>query len=418
MNSLRNRIVGLLILAIVTVVALATFVASRVLQPPSAEMTVAATVAQLRISRELVSHSRDDAVRAGVVLKNAPPSGRRDDRLSEALDRALKKDGIDAEGFVTMPSGKDDGSTAAIKLAEGEWLFAALPNHGPPPDGWLVLGGWMTLIILGSTAVSIFAASKIIGPLELLQSAAGRIGTDGVLPYIPETGAGEVRATAQALNRLSARLRSAMESRMRLVAAAGHDLRTPMTRMRLRAEFVTDDDEREKWLSDLEELDAIADSAIRLVREEVASPGVTETVHLNELVADIVTELQQLGFKAETTGLDETVARGAPLALKRAVRNLVINAATHGGGASVSVRNRDGKAVIVISDNGPGIPPDRLGQIFEPFFRVDSARRKTLPGAGLGLAIAKEIVERFGGTIEVANSNPSGLVQTVKLDLH
>ncbi|KRB60622.1 histidine kinase [Rhizobium sp. Root708] len=418
MKSLRNRIVGLLILAIVTVVALATFVASRVLQPPSAEMTVAATVAQLRISRELVSYSRDDAVRAGVVLKNIPPTGMRDDRLSDALDRALEKDGIDAEGLVTMPSGNEDGSMAAIKLADGEWLFAVLPNHGPPPDGWFVLAGWMILIVLGSTAVSIFAASKIIGPLELLQSAAGRIGTDGVLPHIPETGAGEVRATAQALNRLSARLRSAMESRMRLVAAAGHDLRTPMTRMRLRAEFVADDDEREKWLSDLEELDAIADSAIRLVREEVASPGVTETVHLHELVADIVTELQQLGFKAKPTGLEETVARGAPLALKRAVRNLVINAATHGGGASVSVRQNDGKAVIVISDNGPGIPPDRLGQIFEPFFRVDSARRKTLPGAGLGLAIAKEIVERFGGTIEVANRNPSGLVQTVKLDLH
>lgn len=126
----------------------------------------------------------------------------------------------------------------------------------------------MTLIILGSTAISIFAASKIIRPLQLLEDAIGRIGADGVLPPIPETGSGEVRVTAQALNTLSSRLKTAMESRMRLVAAAGHDLRTPMTRMRLRAEFIADDEERQKWFDDLEELDAIADSAIRIVREE------------------------------------------------------------------------------------------------------------------------------------------------------
>jgi signal transduction histidine kinase len=275
----------------------------------------------------------------------------------------------------------------------------------------------MVLIVMGSTAVSIFAASKITGPLELLQSAAGRIGSDGVLPHIPETGAGEVRATAQALNRLSARLRSAMESRMRLVAAAGHDLRTPMTRMRLRAEFVVDDEEREKWLADLEELDSIADSAIRLVREEVAAESASDTVQLDDLISEIVGEMRQLGLKVHPGAVEPIPARGAPLALKRAIRNLVINAATHGGGATVTLQqDQAGAAVITIADNGPGIPAELLSQVFEPFFRVDMARRKTVPGAGLGLAIAKEIIERFGGTIEIANGHPKGLVQTIRLE--
>lgn len=416
MKSLRNRIVALLILAIVTVVTLATFVASRVLQPPSTDVRLATVVAQMRMGTALLSSGRDSALRAGVLLRDAPPSGERDDLLSSALAQTLESNGIFGETVVTKQS-RSNEAAAGVQLANKEWLYAVVPNHGPPPDGWFVLAGWMVLIVMGSTAVSIFAASKITGPLELLQSAAGRIGSDGVLPHIPETGAGEVRATAQALNRLSARLRSAMESRMRLVAAAGHDLRTPMTRMRLRAEFVVDDEEREKWLVDLEELDSIADSAIRLVREEVAAESASDTVQLDDLISEIVGEMRQLGLKVHPGAVEPIPARGAPLALKRAIRNLVINAATHGGGATVTLQQDEaGAAVITISDNGPGIPAELLSQVFEPFFRVDMARRKTVPGAGLGLAIAKEIIERFGGTIEIANGHPKGLVQTIRLE--
>ncbi|OCJ08043.1 two-component sensor histidine kinase [Rhizobium sp. AC44/96] len=416
MKSLRNRIVALLILAIVTVVTLATFVASRVLQPPSTDVRLATVVAQMRMGTALLSSSRDSALRAGVLLRDAPPSGERDDLLSSALAQTLESTGIFGETVVTKQS-RSNEAAAGVQLANKEWLYAVVPNHGPPPDGWFVLAGWMVLIVMGSTAVSIFAASKITGPLELLQSAAGRIGSDGVLPHIPETGAGEVRATAQALNRLSARLRSAMESRMRLVAAAGHDLRTPMTRMRLRAEFVVDDEEREKWLADLEELDSIADSAIRLVREEVAAESASDSVQLHNLISEIVGEMRQLGLKVHPGAVEPIPVRGTPLALKRAIRNLVINAATHGGGATVTLRqDQAGAAVITISDNGPGIPAELLSQVFEPFFRVDMARRKTVPGAGLGLAIAKEIIERFGGTIEIANGHPKGLVQTIRLE--
>jgi signal transduction histidine kinase len=280
-----------------------------------------------------------------------------------------------------------------------------------------VLAGWIVLIVLGSTAISIFAASKIIRPLQLLEDAVGRIGADGVLPPIPETGSGEVRATAQALNALSTRLKTAMESRMRLVAAAGHDLRTPMTRMRLRAEFIPDEEEREKWFSDLEELDAIADSAIRLVREE-ASDGDRETVRLGALVHEIVDELGQLGYDVAPPSVISLPVAAGPLALKRALLNLIVNAATHGGGATIELAREGNEAVMRIRDKGPGIPEELIAHVFEPFFRVDAARRKSMPGAGLGLAIAKEIIERFGGTIAIANTDrPKGLIQTVRLPL-
>jgi len=237
-----------------------------------------------------------------------------------------------------------------------------------------------------------------------------RIGPDGILEHIPETGTGEVRTAARALNRLSAQLKQAMESRMRLVAAAGHDLRTPMTRMRLRAEFIEDDAERAKWLSDLEELDMIADSAIRLVREEVGVDG-AEPIRLDRLLRQIASELRALDQKVELGELPPLTVHAGPIALKRALRNLIANAATHGGGARVALERQGDSIAIRIEDDGPGVPPELLARIFEPFFRVDQARRKSFPGAGLGLAIAREIVERYGGKIAIRNRKPHGLEQ-------
>jgi signal transduction histidine kinase len=235
-----------------------------------------------------------------------------------------------------------------------------------------------------------------------------------MLPTLPEKGPGEVRATAKALNSLSSRLKRAMESRMRLVAAAGHDMRTPITRMRLRAEFVEDEEERTRWLADLDELERIADSAILLVREEsgLASP---EAIRVDELVQTIGDELREQNLDVTNTRVEPVTVCASRLKLNRALRNLIINAATHGVRARVEVANSGGTARILIEDDGPGIPPELLGQVFEPFFRAAPARRQDIPGAGLGLTIAREIIQRAGGTISISNRADGGLKQVVEL---
>jgi signal transduction histidine kinase len=205
-----------------------------------------------------------------------------------------------------------------------------------------------------------------------------------------------------------------MESRMRLVAAAGHDLRTPITRMRLRAEFVADAEERERWLNDLDELERIADSAILLVREEwVKAPP--ELIELDQLVGSIGEELRDQNLDVTETAVAPVKVRANRLALNRALRNLIINAATHGVRARVEVAHTNGTARIVIEDDGPGLPPDLIGRVFEPFFRADPARRQGIRGAGLGLTIAREIVQRAGGTIAISNGANGGLRQIVEL---
>jgi signal transduction histidine kinase len=254
----------------------------------------------------------------------------------------------------------------------------------------------------------------MVRPLALLESAVESVGPDGTLPALPERGPAEVRATAKALNSLSSRLKRAMESRMRLVAAAGHDLRTPITRMRLRAEFVEDDEERARWLTDLDELERIADSAILLVREE-SGKAPPELIQLDELVGSIGAELRDQNLDVTQTTVEPVKVRASRLTLNRALRNLIINAATHGVRARVEVGGANGTARIVIEDEGPGIPPDLLGQVFEPFFRADPARRQDIRGAGLGLTIAREIIQRAGGTISISNGAGGGLRQVVEL---
>ncbi|MDQ7777936.1 ATP-binding protein [Paracoccus aminovorans] len=410
MNSLQTRIAALLIAAIVSVVVLASFAATWVMQPPAPQATMEPVARQIRMTIALMGHgpAQDRPGR----LQAVPAGGTADPHMTRFLQGALRRTGAPLQALVTR-EGPRQPLTASVRVG-AQWLILQIPDLSPPPGRWNVLALWLSLIVAGSAAISIHAARRLTRPLQLIEDAVDRVGPDGTLETIPETGSGEVQAAAKALNRLSRQLRGAMESRMRLVAAAGHDLRTPMTRMRLRAEFIEDEAERTKWLSDLEELDMIADSAIRLVREEVGVDGV-QVLRLDRLLLDTAAELRAQGHAVETAALPPLQVSAGPIALKRALRNLIVNAATHGGGARVALV-RDGRnAVIRIEDDGPGVPPDLIEQIFEPFFRVDQARRKSFPGAGLGMAISREIIERHQGSIAVRNRQPHGLEQVCTL---
>ena len=351
----------------------------------------------------------DDTSIAKLELPDTPLGFADSEKYTAAIRSVLDKNGTPMDVIVRKV---EDGTlSVAIPFKNGKWICIPFPNIPLTNDFLSVLGFWLLLIILGTSGLATLLAFKITKPFSLIETAISSIGEDGVLPYVDHCGHPGARILADSLNRLSTRLRTAMESRMRLVAAAGHDLRTPMTRMWLRAEFLNDED-RAVWVKDLEELDRIADSAIRLVREE-AGGGDHEPVSFSDLIQEIATEGKETGLKIEIGVMDNAEVVAGPLALKRALRNLIQNAATHGGGAHVSVLNENNVVKLYIDDNGPGIPEETIDKVFEPFFRVDLGRRQTIPGAGLGLAIAKEIVERFSGSIAIENRKSGGLRQTV-----
>lgn len=408
MNTLRVKIALLLVVAIVTVVGLLTAVLFYLLGPPQRLHSLAPVAQQIETLVRVVDEGSHV-----IPIVPKPALGRRQQRLTERLRDSLAARGLDLAVTVSR-DGWRAPLVVSIPVRPHGWVL--MPIADTPPQGapWRGLVRWLILITLGATAIAVFVANRMVRPLALLESAVEQVGSDGALPILPERGPAEVRATAKALNTLSVRLKRAMESRMRLVAAAGHDLRTPITRMRLRAEFVEDHEERARWLTDLDELERIADSAILLVREE-SGKAPPELIQLDELVGSIGAELRDQKLDVTETTLEPVKVRASRLTLNRALRNLIINAATHGVRARVEVGGLNGAARIIIEDDGPGLPPDMLDQVFEPFFRADPARRQDIRGAGLGLTIAREIIQRAGGSISIANREGGGLRQVVEL---
>jgi signal transduction histidine kinase len=409
MTSLRARIAATLVLSIICVVGISTatlFWARAGHEQKEQEEYVRLVSEGILL---IAPFFRDDGKDGSAHLRSSPAAGEPRPELTSLLQSQLRNAGSDLEILVTQPDGSPH-PVASVKFQSG-WLAIPVRDRHPRGGILVALAGWILLVTVGTVGVAVWFAYRITRHLSALERVAATIDADGVVPLLPETGPAELKATARALNTMTAKLKSAAESRMRLVAAAGHDLRTPMTRMRLRAEFL-DKDDRALWLNDLEELDRIADSAIQLVREETQREKI-QLLRVDEIITGICRDLALMKASVTVLKMEEVTISSAPLALTRAVRNLVINAATHGGGAFVSVGLENGAALITIEDEGPGIPEQSMPRVFEPFFRVDPARRKSGPGAGLGLAIAKEIVERHGGKLTLQNRSPKGLQQRI-----
>jgi signal transduction histidine kinase len=402
MKTLRAKFALLLVVSIVSVVALTTLTLMYVFSTPKDD-EIELLVKQLIAMERLAKQSPGSA-----VLSRRPNPGEFDKDYTDLIRAATARLGANLDVTVTHKTNDIRFRTASVRVGPDSWF---LVDFDPSSEPELVL--WFALITIGVGSISVLAANRMSRPLALLESAAESVSPEGILPVLAEHGPAEVRATAAAINSLCARLKRAIESRMRLVAAAGHDFRTPLTRMRLRAEFVIDEEERALWLKDIDELGRIADSAIQLVREETSKTS-PETIRMDEFVRSIVTDLNDQNFEIELTGADEAYVKASRLALSRALRNLFINAATHGVRAIVTVAGGP-IARITISDEGPGIAPDLLDHVFEPFFRADRARIQKVPGAGLGLTISREIIRRDGGEIRIANRPEGGLVQVVEL---
>jgi signal transduction histidine kinase len=420
MRGLVTRIALIFFLSMLLVVVIATAVTSFVLSRGDAERAAAPMARHIASTSDMLlgqppARKKPDfpprRIPPGEIVATLPEGTLLPDQ-ARALQSALAKEG-ETRRVSVIDTGSGE-SVAALALEDGRWMLFSYPKPmGPPPELAFAAAAWLTLFVIGIVIVALTMAYRVTRPFVILDQAVRSVGRDGVLPHMPEVGSGEARRTAAALNALSDRLRAAMESRMRLVAAAGHDFRTPLTRMRLRAEFLPEEDQ-EAWLADFDELDAIADSAIKLVQEEGAGDD-RKPIVLEQLVRDTVVELQAAQLPVSLGPLETASVVAGPLALRRALRNLITNAATHGGGARVGLFRSDDDTRIVIEDDGPGIPEELMSRVFEPFFRANPARTQAIKGAGLGLAIAREIVERFGGTIEIRNRPEGGLEQVVRL---
>jgi signal transduction histidine kinase len=302
----------------------------------------------------------------------------------------------------------------AVPLSDGQWLTFAtnLPDSGPAfSRQFLASMAIMAIIILG---VSIWAVRRVTAPLASLAAAAEQLGRDVTASQLPESGTIETRQASRAFNDMQTRLRSLIENRMRMLAAISHDLRTPLTLLRLRAENVEDTQERSKMLATIGEMDAMLGSTLQFARDETVNEPRRPT-DLAALLQSIVDDMSDAGIPVATEPAEPIVYECRPIALKRAVTNLIDNAVKYGKSVRATLKVTPKTIEIVVDDEGPGIPLPELSHVLEPFYRVENSRSRETGVVGLGLAIAQSIVQSHGGELALSNRPTGGLRASIRL---
>jgi len=265
------------------------------------------------------------------------------------------------------------------------------------------------LVLLGTVvALSLIAVRWVTGPLSTLASAAERLGEDINRPPLPETGPVEARRAARAFNTMQGRLSRFISDRTRILTAMSHDLKTPITRLRLRTELLEDETLRAKFSKDLGEMESMVAQTLDFMRDPSASEPV-QRVNLMALLESLQTDYQDTGNTVEVEGSVAAPFSGRPLALRRCLTNLLDNAIRYGKRALVRAEEAADRITIRVLDEGPGIPEQELEHAFEPFFRGESSRNRETGGTGLGLGIARNIARAHGGDLCLKNRPGGGL---------
>ncbi len=300
----------------------------------------------------------------------------------------------------------------SIRLSGGDWLNVETRFHRPPPQWALpAVFTFVTSAVLIALAVWV-ALGRLIGPLRALADSASRFGRGEAIAPLPDSGPEELRQLTRAFNEMQDRIHRFVEDRTRLLAALGHDLRSPLTALRVRAEMVDDDETRERLVASIEEMQQMVEATLSFARGMAVNEP-AETVDLGEYVGRLCAEMAEAGEDVTFTPPPEPVtARLRPSATRRALRNVIGNAVRYGRRARVSLRP-DG--AIIVDDHGPGIPEEDLPRVFEPFVRLEKSRSLETGGTGLGLSIARSILTAQGGRITLENRAEGGLRATLTL---
>ena len=435
-DSLSTRISGILLAgaaAILGVVALALAWPSpeggvgflRLPLPSESAAIVAAVEASQGEARPTVIGGLD-AVGVGVRLSAGFPTplagarlvGPEDDRYQSyaaALgDRTFQ---IEARRLLQHASGVRPRAIVrlSVRLASGEVLV--LQRRAPAAAKDRVVRGALALSLVSLLMLVMLALAvrQTARPVADLAHAARRFGDDLQTADLPLRGPKELRDLAEAFNTMQARIRGLVDDRTRVLAAIAHDLRTYLTRLRLRAEFIADPNQQARAIGDLDEMSALLDDTLLFAAGQDQAPA-----PLSDLRSELETVIalrREMGQAVRLADGGAAFARVSPLALRRMVGNLVDNAIRYGGETEVSLERTQDQAVIVVADRGPGVDPENLAQILEPFTRLEASRSRDTGGAGLGLAIVRGLAEASGGRLTLGNRPGGGLRAEVRLPI-
>lgn len=305
-----------------------------------------------------------------------------------------------------------------LRLPDRSWLVVALPEALLRRPDIVRLLLWWGLSLLGAIPLSLFVARRLTAPIRRFSAAAERLGLEITASPLPETGPSELRSAAAAINSMQGRIKSFVDDRTAMLAAISHDLRTPISRLRLRAENLQrtgpDATERPRIIADLELMDQMIAATIDFARD--AHQGELRCqIDLASLVESACETLADVGKDVTYHGPDYLTVTCQPQAMGRAVRNILENAVEYGGRTVATLVERADRVEIEIADDGPGIPLAEQQRVFEPFYRLDRARSTEHRGSGLGLSIARNILRGHGGDVTLSNRPEGGLLVVLTL---
>ena len=303
---------------------------------------------------------------------------------------------------------------AHLSLSDGSPLTIDIMPRGVMP-----VADWLPYVFIVQMALLMlcawYAVRQATRPLERLAEAAETLDPNRRGPALDETGPSEVAHAAAAFNAMRERIAHYLEERVQILAAISHDLQTPITRMRLRADMADDTPERDKLVRDLAEIERLVQDGIAYARSAHSSGEKATRIDLSSFIDSIAYDYQDTGKAVRVSGVVSGTVATKPHALRRILANFVDNALKYAGSAEINVARDDGRTVIAVLDRGPGIPDDRLEAAMKPFFRLEGSRNRETGGAGLGLAIAQQLSASIGGAVRLCNRPGGGLAAEIVL---
>lgn len=310
-----------------------------------------------------------------------------------------------------------DGKYAFVLDLDQQTVLA----HFGVPDTFLTSGfiqslfyKFMAFVAL-PTLIWLFAVWAVTDPLKRISTAVGLAEIENSDELFVERGSIEMVGLARALNRMRTRIRTMIENRTRMLRSVSHDLRTPLTRLRLRAERMDDGLIRTAMLSDIQHIDDLIDETLTYLRNDVSTENL-QRADIASVLQTVCAEFSDVGFSVSYSGPNRLLGWCKPNALARAITNLCDNGVKFAGNVTVALTETDSAARIAVADDGPGIPMTARARVFEPFFKEDTSRSvMSKHGFGLGLSIVADIIHGHGGKIELQDNRPTGLVVTVDL---
>jgi len=317
------------------------------------------------------------------------------------------------------PEGRTPRASAETPEGPG-WPPEGGPRPFDPEDPPLRMAGaplglWigLTLQFFAVILAAGLGARMIARPIQQLANAAARLGDNLNSPPVAEQGPEEARQAARVFNHMQNRIRAQLEERERFLAAVSHDLRTPLTRMKLRIEAPVDEENRGRLREDIAEMAAMLDATLGYLRGEAHSEP-WQLLDVQALADSVAEDAREHGAEVEVRGNAQPI-QGQPTALRRCLDNLVDNAVRYGQSAVIVLEDQPTQLTLEVRDRGPGIPENRIAQVMEPFVRLEGSRNRNSGGVGLGLSIARDAARRNGGELVLRNAPEGGLIARLTL---